>query len=204
MEKKKTTLVWLLGESKVGKDTVGDMFIKKGFTRIAFADKPREELAAKLGIELKDLIMQGPIKEKYRPALIKLAEEARVKDPYVWIKKAFENYQTLEGEFKDDIKLIITDCRRVSEIKWYYKFWKKNRDEFGPFFAPSSEQVNLRLFHVVRQGTQDSDVLTHECIGYTKAINDLNPGFIDATLFNDTTIKDLEAKIEKLIKLYSL
>ncbi len=192
----KTQLIFLLGESNVGKDTVGSIFIKHGYTRVSFADLVKEEYATLNSIPLEHLHEFGEMKEKHRPGIIQHAEAKRAIDPYYWLDKAFEPYLTSDKNFKPNLKLVITDCRRFSEIDWIYL--KKNLALIDPNF-------DIKLFHIRNPRTIDTDTLTHFAIGYAYGCNvDPDITMIDGIIMNDSTKEDLVEKVEKCIEVNSL
>lgn len=195
-----TSVVFLLGEAGVGKDSIAEEFVKNGFIRVSFADALKQEYADQNNIDVKILHTQGLEKESHRLRLIKFAEAARAKDPLVWLNKAFEPYiDPLTRAFKKDIKLIVSDHRRNAEVEWYYNLYAKisrmNNLERGYSYFP----LRLGLFHVVRPGTNDPDVLTALAIGMAHGIDLVNPGFINAVINNDSTQEVLKEKIKNLM-----
>ena len=192
----KTQLVFLLGESNVGKDTVGAVFIKHGYTRVSFADLVKEEYSKLHNIPLEQLHEPGEMKEKHRPGLIEYAEAKRKINPYYWLEKAFEPFVNKDLSFKPNLKLVITDCRRFAEIDWVYA--KKNLTLIDPSF-------DIKLFHIRNPRTVDSDVLTHFAIGYAYGCNvDPDITMIDGIIMNDSTREDLTNKVESCIEVNSL
>lgn len=195
----KTQLVFLLGESNVGKDTVGAVFIKHGYTRVSFADLVKEEYAQLHNIPLEQLHEPGEMKEKHRPGVIEYAEEKRKTNPYHWLEKAFEPYLNEDKRFKPNLKLVITDCRRFPEIDWVY--CRKNEI----YFEGESSNLDIKLFHIRNPRTIDSDTLTHFAIGYAYGCNvDKDVAVIDGVIINDSTKEDLVDKVEKCIEVNSL
>jgi phosphomevalonate kinase len=199
-----TIIIFLGYESLVGKDTVGEIMVNNyGFTRLSFADAMKEELAKQLNIDVKLLQIPGKEKEKYRKQMIEFAEAERAKNPFVWINKAFEPYMNPQlRTFKSGYKLVITDHRRESEVYWYYEMWRilevqklqwKNIPKYQP-------QLQLKLLHIIRPGIKDKDTLTHYALGLAKGIDLIYPGFIDATIHNDSTKERLKEKIENCLK----
>lgn len=191
-----SSLIFLLGEAGSGKDTIGEFFINKGYTRVAFGDAAKEEFAKINLIPLQTLHIQGPTKELYRYELIKYAEAKRNEDPLYWIKKAITPFLDENNNIKEGLKLVFTDIRRVSEIDWIYDFKKIN--EYGLEMVGEAHYIQTKLFLIEREGVEDDDKLTHEAIGYAKGINyaDPNVKFIDAIIKNNNTKEDLYERLE--------
>lgn len=185
-----TKIVSLLGLAGSGKDTIGQMFIDKGFIRVAFADVLKKEYADLHGISVEDLHKQGPIKELHRPSIIAYAEAKRKEDPLYWISKAFAPYIDVEGNFKPDLKLVITDMRRISEIQWVFERKVKGEEVF--------------LFRIDRD-IVDLDGLTHQCIGFAKGLQYVHSDLpmIDAIILNHGNLKELHDKVERISQVYS-
>ncbi len=190
-------IVSLLGLAGSGKDTVGQMFINKGFTRIAFADTLKKEYAELHGIAVEDLHKQGPIKELHRPSIIAYAEAKRKEDPLYWIAKAFAPYLDSDGNLKPDLKLVITDMRRISEIQWVF-------DRKTDLIPDGKVSVDAFLFRIDRD-IIDLDGLTHQCIGFAKGLQYVHSDLpmIDATILNHGNLKELQDKVERIFKVYS-
>ena len=195
-----TSIVFLLGEMGVGKDTVAEEFVKNGFVRVSFADALKQEYAHQNNIDVRILHTQGLEKESHRLKLIEVAEEARKKNPLVWLNKAFEPYiDPSTHMFKKDVKLVVSDNRRVSEVEWYYNLYTEinhTNDERGEHICSS---LKLALFHIVRPKIVDSDTLTALAIGTAYGIDLAHPGFINAVINNDSTKEALKEKIKNLI-----
>lgn len=209
---KQTNIVFLLGTSKAGKDTIGNYMVEKyNFERVSFADVLKEEFAKLKDIDVKILHEQGPEKEFYRPELIEYAEAKRAINPTCWLEKAFEKFLD-NGNFKEDYNLVITDCRRDAEIDWVadqkniiisvneriadlqeQKF--RNR-EFLEVVEMEAHYFRVYLVYVKNDIAEknDLDMLTHYCIGYAKG-----KGVVDVTLLNNSTLDELKKKTDKLI-----
>lgn len=191
----KTELVFLCGLSYSGKDTVGKEFIKKGYIRVAFGDAVKEEYARIHNIDVKDLHIQGPIKELHRSEIINLAELQRAIDPTFWINKAIEPYLDENGKIKEGLKLVFTDVRRRSEIDFIYFFKSANSDYY----------ITSKLFLIKNPNIIDPDTLSHNSIGYLEGINKVSPyKIIDAIVLNDGTKEELTEKVNRLIETFSL
>lgn len=95
------------GFSKTGKDTAAVGL--PGFTRVAFADALKEELAETLGITVEELETR---KEEFRDAMVKLGAGRRAEDPRYWITKVEEKLVDISGN------VAITDVRYANEALW--------------------------------------------------------------------------------------
>ena len=186
---KTTKIIFLLGTAGSGKDTVGRMFVNKGYTRVSFADTLKEEYANHLGIDVSLLHKQGPQKEKLRAGIIKYAEDKKKTDPLIWLNKAFEKHRDTNGQFKDGIKLVVTDFRRDCEVDWYYNLWEQIQEyEFHEeLHKKKKHPIDLRMFYINRD-TTDKDPLTHFTVGKVHGINKVHQGFIDAVIHNNEIV----------------
>lgn len=210
-----TTIVFLLGESLSGKDTTGALMVKEhGYTRVSFADAVKIDVANMNNIDVQDLHRQGPIKEKYRSAMIGHAEAERAKDPLIWLKKAFLPYQNEDGHFKKGLKLVVTDCRRESEIDWIlqqkeyiHNIEYSNRAQSK---IPVNHYLTIRLFLIDRANKPvDQDIITHKCISYAlgmhKGLKEVTQvRLMDGIIHNNGTLEQLEAKVEKIVETFKL
>lgn len=204
---KRTNVIFLLGCSQAGKDTVGEVLIKNyNFQRISFADALKKEMADRYGLDEKLLSIQGEYKEAHRPLMIEVAERERAKDPLCWMKKALSPYidESIDPLYgiKDDLNLVITDCRRDAEIDWIYNFKKEIND-----LESESEvhYLNVELWYIQRDEAEqnDPDVLTHYCIGYAKGLHRAANGFnvIDAIIKNNATEEALRNKLKQKVEM---
>lgn len=212
---KNTNIVFLLGCSRSGKDTIGEHLVNKyNYKRVSFADAVKEEYAANQGIDVSILHTQGPEKEAHRAGMIEYAESERKKNPLCWLEKAFKPYMEDVKEsmdsyaFKEDLNLVITDCRRIDEIDWvvYFKdlinHVRLELEAEGQTFEP---YLNIELWYVQRQEAEDADtdVLTHKCIGYARGYHRAAIAYpvIDCIISNNDTIEALSAKIDRKVEM---
>lgn len=202
-----TKIIFLLGCSLSGKDTIGKMLVSKGYTRVSFADAVKQEYAEQNNLNVEVLHKQGPEKEKHRSGMIELAESKRAIDPLCWLKKAFEPFLDEKGEFKEGLKLVITDCRRSSEIEWIQIQKQHIYDLNTSINDPTIKHyLDFKLIHVKRPNTIDPDVLTHYTIGYAYGLSHANLPFsiVDASINNDLDVKALEAKVNLCMEEFDL
>lgn len=198
---KNTNIIFLLGPSQAGKDTIGKLLVDKHeYIRVSFADAVKEEYASINNIDVKLLHIQGEEKEKHREGLIELAEGKRSIDPLCWLEKAFSPFQDENKYFNEGLNLVVTDCRRASEIDWIdnYKDLISSVNNYVKSTDSPGFYLNIFLVYIDNQKAlkNDKDVLTHYCIGYAKGKE-----LIDLTLDNNSTLEDLTQRIEKLNKL---
>lgn len=203
-----TIIVFLLGEAGSGKDTVGKILVDDhNFIRVSFADAVKDEVAKIHNIDVKLLHEQGPVKEQMRGAMISLAEGERAKDPLCWLKLALSKHQDENGNFKPGLKLVITDCRRDSEIDWLYTL-KQEITIANAKEKDAQHYVMPYLFLVKRDNKPvDSDVLTHGCINYALGIQKVlhemhNIRLVDGFIHNNGTIDNLQSKIHTLVETF--
>lgn len=198
----KTQLIFLLGTSHCGKDTIGKVFIKYGYQRLGFADIVKQEVADHYKISVEELYEQGPVKEKWRPIIIEWAEEKRAIDQSYWINKTFKPFLDEKNAFKEGLKLIVTDIRRTGEIDWIFEY-KKMIKELNAFSLELKHYVDVKLFYIHRE-TNDQDILTHKAIGYALGINKIHQHFIDSIIENDKDIELLDNKVVNIIENFNL
>ena len=189
----KSNIIFLQGLSGSGKDTVGEVFIKNGYTRIAFADIAKIEFAKVAGIDLA-LLHDRDTKEQYRPALINFAEERKKTQPTYWVDKAFEPYRDSKGKWKDNLKLIVTDFRRTEEVEWLYKLlWEETN-------------AKISVIYIERPDIQDPDgIYNQRAIAMTLGIDlvcstALGWNFINEVIVNDKDIESLNLEAERVLK----
>jgi hypothetical protein len=200
----KTNICFLLGYAGVGKDTVGEIFVKHGYTRVAFADLVKQEYATLNNLDYNKLQTDREYKETHRLGIIEYAESFRKKDPNYWINKAFEPYiDPLINNFKEGLKLVITDCRRSGEIDWVLN-QKQYIDSLNEQHSSIRHYVNITLIQIINPNIIDPDTITHYTIGYAHGIQQMYPNFIDASIYNDKTLLDLERKTSECINYLGL
>lgn len=109
-EKSSANTVFLLGEMTAGKDFFGSLLIERGYTRIAFADALKEEVAAKHGVTVDEL---NADKAKYRPELQSHGAMRRKENINYWVDrfndKRLRNPSGLA---------VCTDCRHLNEASY--------------------------------------------------------------------------------------
>jgi len=178
-------VIFLLGKSQVGKDTICEYLKKYNFKRIAFADELKKNYALINNIDEKILHIQGPEKEFHRGPLIEYAENEKAKNENVWLEKAFEKYFNKEtGLFDTKENLVISDCRRINEINWLEKFKDKN---------------NIKLWYITRKTAPfDPDILTDIAIDKAFELTK-NKSFIDLIIENDE-LNDTYLKIDTFLE----
>lgn len=99
--------IFLMGRMGVGKDYVGEALIEhRGFTKLAFADPAKQEVADRNGISCAELEAN---KEKYRPELQDLGHGKRLKNINHWIDRWKVEREKIDGP------VVCTDCRHVNE-----------------------------------------------------------------------------------------
>ena len=110
-------LIALCGFKRSGKDTIARVLVEDcGYTRVAFADAIRAELAAEGVTQPPDdeKEVPGPDGESYRDKLIARGEVRRAVDPDHWVKALAPVLDTLPL----DADVVISDCRRQNEMEW--------------------------------------------------------------------------------------
>ena len=98
-------IIGISGFSKVGKDEAAKPLYPQ-FTRVAFADSLKRELAASLGISIEELESR---KEAFRDEMVELGRSRRTEDPNYWIKATYP----LPG-----VDVVVTDVRYINEARW--------------------------------------------------------------------------------------
>ena len=110
-------LIGLCGFKRSGKDTIaGVLVVEAGYTRLAFADPIKGELAAE-GVQQPpddQKEVPGPDGVSYRDKLIARGEGRRSVDPDHWVKKLAAEVDALPP----DTNIVIADCRRANEMEW--------------------------------------------------------------------------------------
>lgn len=112
-----TKIIMMSGWAGSGKDTTADYLVQnKGYIRMAFADALKDTVAKTRNIprewmnthEGKVRVVNGKTVREY---LIEDGQEAREKDPAVWVKVVAENIKTLPN----DSCIVISDWRLPNE-----------------------------------------------------------------------------------------
>jgi hypothetical protein len=111
----------LTGVKQSGKDVCGNYLAQLGYTRLAFADVLKEQLAAKYQLPI-EIFHDNTLKEQpccgaWTPRSLCIAEGtfARTVDANIWAKHVLERMKQVR--LRDGIlKIVITDCRYQNEI----------------------------------------------------------------------------------------
>jgi len=101
--------VFLMGEMTAGKDYIGEILIKRGYKRIAFADALKEEVAAKHGISVAELNANKAI---YRRELQEWGASQRAKNINYWVERFDEKLHNHNG------LVVCTDTRHLNEATY--------------------------------------------------------------------------------------
>ena len=109
-------LIGVTGFKRSGKDTFAQVLVEEaGYTRLAFADALKEEVAGFLGIPTKELEHD---KEKWREVLQRHGCAMREMDLEYWIVMIEEKI------YLDDVQyVVVSDVRFQNEANW---IWKNN------------------------------------------------------------------------------
>src|SRR5262245_23947364 len=99
--------IFLTAKMGVGKDWVAAQLVEQaGFTRLAFADALKAEVAEHLGISLAELAAR---KAEFRPLLQNWGVERREADPMYWVRRWAEVRALIDGP------VVNTDTRFPNE-----------------------------------------------------------------------------------------
>lgn len=101
--------IFLLGEMTAGKDYVGQVLINIGYTRIAFADALKEEVAAMHNITVAEL---NANKAKYRKELQAHGAARRRENINYWVDR-FDEKMKLANK-----PVVCTDTRHINEATY--------------------------------------------------------------------------------------
>jgi dephospho-CoA kinase len=132
-------IVLLSGFAGAGKDTVASVLVsQKGYTRFAFADPIKEDMAAQLNlpvelfhtVEGKKRVVDGKTLRQY---CIEYGERKRSEDPEHWVKETARLIQASGQE-----KIVISDWRLLPELFGLQKVFPTA--EFIPIRIQKSQQ----------------------------------------------------------------
>lgn len=120
-------IIGIAGCAGVGKDTVGKSIItysaailNKGYCRVAFADKVKEELEDFVVSNFGFSCVNGTREQKeiIRGLIVGYAESKRNQNPDYWIYQA---KQKISNCLDNDIGVIVTDVRYKNEVEYIQK-----------------------------------------------------------------------------------
>lgn len=212
---KNKTLIGFCGYARSGKDTIGNMMVKRlGFKRISFGDvlkadldeymRPQifEDLKSKgIDLEFEDVNFMSPksieIKEMLRPYMIWFGETMKINNGlHHWTNRAL-------SEIGDNEKVVVTDVRRINELE-LFKYNREQHarkinhllqagvpDERLTFFKDNENSGDLEslLIHINQYGLTDADSKTVDTI--RKAHEEW---LFDYTVFVDSRIQETARK----------
>lgn len=98
--------IFIAGKMGAGKDTIAATLVENGFTRLAFADALKEELAETLGVTVDEINRN---KATYRAELQKLGAARRVEDESYWIQRWLARRTQINGP------VVCPDVRYLNE-----------------------------------------------------------------------------------------
>ncbi len=173
-------VIGLLAMTLSGKDTIADYLVKKyKFKRIAFADELKQDISKMEGISIEEIEQK---KEIHRNLLISYGENKRKEDPLYWINRTIKSNNI---DFDNlDQNLVISDVRRIDELKWL----KKLKDKYN----------NIYVIEVIKPEHWDDDIETIKSIVYGNYFN-----CFYCRLINAGTKQDLYDTIDHILtKIY--
>jgi len=183
----KINIIICIGKMRVGKDTLGKVFISNGYKRMAFADRVKE-LAFAFGWD-------GNKDEKGRKLLQQLGTDVgRTYNQNIWIdylknqikEDIFKQIKS-SGFIENDINIVITDGRFINEITEMKEFAKQINAFFG------YEICKLSTVKIIRNYKNDMNKDVCEHLSESE-LDNIKDDLIDYTIINDSTLKNFETK----------
>lgn len=119
----------ITGTKCVGKDTLFSLFhsLNSSFTRFAFADGVREDLAPFIlqhyGFDIWTCTPEQ--KEIARPMMIAHGMAKRIEDPLYWVKRSIAGLEE-KREWRRDIIPVFVDCRFENEAEFLRGYFGKD------------------------------------------------------------------------------
>jgi dephospho-CoA kinase len=173
----------LTGKLRAGKDEVAQhLYIKHGFTRIAFGDALKKEALA--------VFPWIPQNSKPRALFQQFGQLMRELDEDVWIKhvdraiKGHIDFRISMGA--DQIGIVLTDVRQQNEVDWC----RENGFTIIRVTAPD----DVRIARAIEAG---DDFTVHDLAHETELAID---GFaVDYEIQNDGTVEELKAQIDDIL-----
>jgi dephospho-CoA kinase len=174
----------LTGKLRAGKDEVArHLYIKHGFTRIAFGDALKKEAHA--------VFPWIPQNSKPRALYQKFGQLMREIDPDVWIKHA-ERAVNGTIDFRvntgaERIGIVITDVRQQNEVAWC----RENGFTLIRVTAPDE----VRIARAIEAG---DDFSVHDLAHETELAID---GFtVDYEIVNDGLVAELQEQVDDILE----
>lgn len=176
-------VVFLIGKAAAGKDTVGQMFVDKGYKRVALADIMKNGFYKSMGLPYDCNTEDRSIKDQYRWSMIQYSENIkRFKGDTYWFDRALEPYVVGDGLFRfidDSPNIVVTDIRRMEEV-----------DEIISYKLFSNADV--RLYHIDRD-VEETDKLTLATLA-------VKADCFDKVIDNNKDIKHLKKQVNGIIR----
>ncbi|RZC32745.1 phosphomevalonate kinase [Asbolus verrucosus] len=111
-----TIVLLFSGKRKSGKDFICEKIrtiLGDGTCTIVRISEPLKGLYANHhGLDLQELLSDGPYKENYRSAMIKWSDEIRAKEPGYFCKAACDMAKVKPV-------WIVSDIRRITDVQWF-------------------------------------------------------------------------------------
>lgn len=178
-----SNIVFLIGKAAAGKDTVGKMFVDKGYQRVALADEMKDRFYQCLGLPYTHKTETREVKEELRWTMIQYSENVkRFKGADYWFNEAFKPYidsRCLFRFLEDTPNIVVTDIRRVEEL-----------DMISNFKLFSNANI---YFYYVDRDVVESDNLTNYAIHKAEEL-------LDGTFDNNKTVKHLKKQVDAAIR----
>lgn len=175
MSNKSLFKIGLLGRMRSGKDTVGQMLIKKlGIKRYSFGDVIKETTHL--------LFPHIPLEPKPRTLYIDMDTKMRELDPDVWVRLTMNNVK----KEKDILGIVFTSARRTNECD------ALKNEGFILVKVHASEEIRKHRLKESGEVYKEEDFY-HE----TELIADTYPN--DFVITNEGTLEELERQVDIFI-----
>lgn len=178
-----SNIVFLIGKAGAGKDTVGKMFVDKGYHRVALADEMKDRFYQCMGLPYTHETETRDVKEQLRWSMIQYSENVkRFKGADYWFNEAFKPYidsRCLFRFLEGTPDIVVTDIRRVEELEVITSL---------KLFS----NANIKVYHVDRD-LFESDNLTNYAISKAQEL-------LDDTFDNNKTVKHLKRQVDAAIR----
>ncbi|XP_061389468.1 phosphomevalonate kinase [Musca vetustissima] len=109
-------IILISGKRKCGKDFISEKLKQRLGDRcqiVRISEPIKSEWAKKMQLDLKELLSDGPYKEKYRKAMIDWSDEVR--------KQCYGYFCKTAMEKANSEIIVVSDVRRMNDIRYFHE-----------------------------------------------------------------------------------
>ncbi|KAF5396236.1 Phosphomevalonate kinase [Paragonimus heterotremus] len=129
---KNSACILISGKRKSGKDYMTRLILRRCYeaqliTTVLHLSFPiKSHFASTHGLDLAELLTDGPYKERYRKQMVAWGEQELDRDPYIFTRQCLN--QAIASTHSSSIPdvFIVADCRRSADLSYFVDIFKRS------------------------------------------------------------------------------